>query len=224
MCQHRLLPQNGTCPPPDVVAVMTQQPASPPDVYSIVVMTKSSSKYKAKNFIDNFMLTNDRISVLVICCLFLSLGVDGAPLNWFPHPFLPAGANSAMEKILSDYDNKVGDNRPFIVEDDFFDLSADQFGDFLKFIRNQADYETLGNVIPSYLDLLNKVSLTREEDDGTLINNPKSPLAGKIHHCADLAEALKKSLESRMPFVLQDTFYVLGKKPSYSHLTFSHVH
>jgi hypothetical protein len=46
-------------------------------------------------------------------------------LNWFPHPFLPAGANSAMEKILSDHDNKVGDNRPFIVEDNFFDLSAD---------------------------------------------------------------------------------------------------
>ncbi|EFX77997.1 hypothetical protein DAPPUDRAFT_105672 [Daphnia pulex] len=38
-----------TCPTPDVVAVMTQslmtqQPASPPDVYSIAVMTKSSSK------------------------------------------------------------------------------------------------------------------------------------------------------------------------------------
>jgi hypothetical protein len=36
-----------TCPnksPPDVVAVMTQQPASPTDVYSIAVMTKSSSK------------------------------------------------------------------------------------------------------------------------------------------------------------------------------------
>jgi hypothetical protein len=51
MCQHRLLPQNGTCPnksPPDVVAVMTQslmtqQPASPPDVYSIALVTKSSS-------------------------------------------------------------------------------------------------------------------------------------------------------------------------------------
>jgi hypothetical protein len=51
MCQHRLLPQYGTCPnksPPDVVAVMTQslmteQLASPPDVYSISVMTKSSS-------------------------------------------------------------------------------------------------------------------------------------------------------------------------------------
>ncbi|EFX68841.1 hypothetical protein DAPPUDRAFT_114205 [Daphnia pulex] len=82
------------------------------------------------------------------------------------------------------------------------------YKDGLKAIS--ADYETLGNVIPSYLDLLNKVSLTREEDDGTLINNPKSPLAGKIHHCADLAEALKKSLESRMPFVLQDTFYVLA--------------
>jgi hypothetical protein len=33
-----------TCPPPDVVAVMTQQPASPPDVYSIAVITKSLSK------------------------------------------------------------------------------------------------------------------------------------------------------------------------------------
>ncbi|EFX61194.1 hypothetical protein DAPPUDRAFT_274438 [Daphnia pulex] len=37
-----------TCPKPDVVAVMTQslmtqQPASPPDVYSIALMTKSSS-------------------------------------------------------------------------------------------------------------------------------------------------------------------------------------
>ena len=60
MCQHRLLPPKlllymehaQTCPnksPPDVVAVMTQslmkqQPASPPDVYSIAVMAKSSSK------------------------------------------------------------------------------------------------------------------------------------------------------------------------------------
>jgi hypothetical protein len=53
LCQHRLLPPKlfGTCPnksPPDVVArmtqsLMTQQPASPPDVYSIAVMTKSSS-------------------------------------------------------------------------------------------------------------------------------------------------------------------------------------
>jgi hypothetical protein len=32
-----------TCPTPDVVTVMTQQPASPPDV-SIAGMTKSSSK------------------------------------------------------------------------------------------------------------------------------------------------------------------------------------
>jgi hypothetical protein len=41
-----------TCPTPDVVAVltqslMTQQPASPPDVYSIAVMTKSSIRYWA---------------------------------------------------------------------------------------------------------------------------------------------------------------------------------
>ncbi|EFX60964.1 hypothetical protein DAPPUDRAFT_340888 [Daphnia pulex] len=46
-----------TCPTPDVVAVMmqslmTQQPASPPDVYSIALMTKSSRKRieKESNF------------------------------------------------------------------------------------------------------------------------------------------------------------------------------
>jgi hypothetical protein len=60
LCQHRLLPQKlllymehaQTCPnksPPDVVAVMTQslmtqQPASTPDVYSIAMMTQFSSK------------------------------------------------------------------------------------------------------------------------------------------------------------------------------------
>jgi hypothetical protein len=33
-----------TRPTPNAVAVMTQQPASPPDVYSIALMTKSSSK------------------------------------------------------------------------------------------------------------------------------------------------------------------------------------
>lgn len=59
----------------------------------------------------------------------------------------------------------------------------------------QADYETLGNVIPAYLDLLNKVSLSSEEEDEIIINNPKCPLAGKIFHCADLADALKKISE-----------------------------
>jgi hypothetical protein len=43
-----------TCPTPDVVAMMTQslmtqQPASPPDVYSIAVMTKSSSTGQISN-------------------------------------------------------------------------------------------------------------------------------------------------------------------------------
>ncbi|EFX70530.1 hypothetical protein DAPPUDRAFT_328099 [Daphnia pulex] len=106
-----------------------------------------------------------RISVLVICCLFLSLlGVDGAPLNWFPHPYFPAGANSAIEKILSDYDNKVGDNRPFIVEDYFFDLSADQFGDFLKFIKNQLQK---GEGLVKNIDLADLANNQRVEgDDG----------------------------------------------------------
>ncbi|KZR97840.1 Uncharacterized protein APZ42_007061 [Daphnia magna] len=76
----------------------------------------------------------------------------------------------------------------------------------------QADYETLGNVIPAYLDLLNKVSLSSEEEDGTIINNPNCPFASKIFHCADLVDALKKSLKSRMSYVLQDTYYVSGNK------------
>lgn len=78
----------------------------------------------------------------------------------------------------------------------------------------QADYETLGNVIPAYLDLLNKVSLSMasEEEEGTFINNPKCPLAGKIVYCTDLADALKNSLKSRMSHVLKDTYYVLGNK------------
>lgn len=70
----------------------------------------------------------------------------------------------------------------------------------------QADYETIGSVIPVYFDFLNKVSLTREHEYGTNINNKKRPLAGKLSRCADLVGALKKSLQSaRMWFVLQDT-------------------
>jgi hypothetical protein len=57
----------------------------------------------------------------------------------------------------------------------------------------QALYETLCNVIPSYFDLLNKRSLTSEEEDKTVINNTKYSLDGKHFCCEDFAEAFKLS-------------------------------
>jgi hypothetical protein len=52
-----------TYPTPDVVAVMTQslmtqQPASPPDVYSIAVMTKSSSRGEWGDWLTFFSLSS----------------------------------------------------------------------------------------------------------------------------------------------------------------------
>lgn len=48
------------------------------------------------------------------------------------------GFNSAvMEKSLSDYDNKLGDNRPpaYIVENNFFNLPTDQFNELRKLVK-----------------------------------------------------------------------------------------
>ncbi len=44
------------------------------------------------------------------------------------------GFNSAVEKSLSDYDNKLGNNRPpaYIVENNFFNLPTDQFNELRK--------------------------------------------------------------------------------------------
>ncbi|EFX73401.1 hypothetical protein DAPPUDRAFT_109870 [Daphnia pulex] len=50
-----------TCPTPDVVAVMTQQPASPPDV-SIAVMTKSSNRATEKRILKESNFTLDQSS------------------------------------------------------------------------------------------------------------------------------------------------------------------
>jgi uncharacterized protein YPO0396 len=74
----------------------------------------------------------------------------------------------------------------------------------------QADYETLGNVIPAYIDMLTKVSLTVLDANGKEVFNLNSPLAGKIQHCKEVAKALKESLEKRLPYVLTETNFVLG--------------
>lgn len=65
----------------------------------------------------------------------------------------------------------------------------------------QADYESVGNVIPAYLDMRNKMSL----------NDQRNPLLGKIHHLREVTTALHSSLEKRLHYIVTDSFYVLGK-------------
>lgn len=84
----------------------------------------------------------------------------------------------------------------------------------------QADYESIGSVIPAFLDMLNKVTLTKESD-GETIQNPLSPLAGKISSCKALADSLKESLERRMSHLLKGTYYVLGTLLKFKYIDFS---
>ncbi len=53
------------------------------------------------------------------------------------------GFNSAVEKSLSDYDNKLGDNRPpaYIVENNFFHLPTDQFNELRKLVKDNGESE-----------------------------------------------------------------------------------
>lgn len=65
----------------------------------------------------------------------------------------------------------------------------------------QEDSETVGLVIPFFLDLLNQCSL-----------DPKvNPDARLISSCKSVAEALRTSLQKRFTFVLKDSLYVIGK-------------
>ncbi|KAK4003758.1 hypothetical protein OUZ56_005513 [Daphnia magna] len=74
----------------------------------------------------------------------------------------------------------------------------------------QGVYETTGNVIPCYLDLLNKVSVTIKDSNGKLYNNPACPFSSQIKYCKPIASVLKESLTRRLSYVLRVTFYVLG--------------
>jgi hypothetical protein len=53
------------------------------------------------------------------------------------------GFNSAVEKSLSDYDNKLGDKRPpaYIVENNFFNLPIDQFNELRKLVKANGESE-----------------------------------------------------------------------------------
>ena len=90
--------------------------------------------------------------------------------------------------------------RELILILEMFEEASDDF---------QADYETVGNVIPAYLDMSNKLSITMDRN-GVDVPNPKSPLCGKINHCKAVAKGLLTSLNSRFSFVLMETTFVLG--------------
>lgn len=61
----------------------------------------------------------------------------------------------------------------------------------------QKDSETIGSVVPAYLDLRNKMQ-------------DFSKAGGYITHNKEVAATLRKSLETRLSYVLEDTYYLLG--------------
>lgn len=76
----------------------------------------------------------------------------------------------------------------------------------------QADFETIGNVIPAYLGLLNLLTLTVKDRAGVEIPNPTSSLAPVVKKCKEFVGALRESLQRRFSFVLFDANYVLGNQ------------
>lgn len=74
----------------------------------------------------------------------------------------------------------------------------------------QADYETIGNVIPAYLGLMNALTLTVKDRNGIDIPNSSSFLATKVKKCKETVIALRESLKRRFAYVLHDANYVLG--------------
>lgn len=65
----------------------------------------------------------------------------------------------------------------------------------------QKEPETIGLVIPFYLDLVNKCSLDPQVN----------PDARSINSCKTVAKALQKSLKTRLNYVLNDSLYLIGK-------------
>lgn len=74
----------------------------------------------------------------------------------------------------------------------------------------QGDNETIGTVVPAFIDLLNKVTLTIKSKGKTELN-PVSPFAGKINYCKTFVDALRTSLETRFSSILNESVYVTGE-------------
>ncbi|XP_045032028.1 uncharacterized protein LOC116933634 isoform X4 [Daphnia magna] len=74
----------------------------------------------------------------------------------------------------------------------------------------QADFETVGNVIPAYLGLMNALTLTVRDRNGVQIPNPNSRLTTLVKFCKGFVAGLRLSLERRFLFILRDVHYVMG--------------
>ena len=74
----------------------------------------------------------------------------------------------------------------------------------------QADFESIGNVIPAFLGLKTALLLTVKDRHGVDVPNPASNLSKTIKNLKNVAPALEKSLVSRFSYVLYDSYYVLG--------------
>jgi hypothetical protein len=86
----------------------------------------------------------------------------------------------------------------------------------------QADFETVGNVIPAYLGLMNALSLTIKDRNGVKIANPTSRLAPVVKYCKNFVAGLRESLERRFSFILRDVNYVMGTFFAYFFLIVFH--
>ena len=64
----------------------------------------------------------------------------------------------------------------------------------------QLEYETIGFVIPAYVDMINRCTVDRS------INTA----ATSIVSCTKVASALRDSTITRLGYVLNDKFYMLG--------------
>ncbi|KZR97554.1 Uncharacterized protein APZ42_007496 [Daphnia magna] len=74
----------------------------------------------------------------------------------------------------------------------------------------QADFKTVGNVIPAYLGLMNALTLTVRDRNGVQIPNPNSRLTPLVKYCNGFVAGLRLSLERRFLFILRDVHYVMG--------------
>ncbi|KAI9560590.1 hypothetical protein GHT06_011539 [Daphnia sinensis] len=73
----------------------------------------------------------------------------------------------------------------------------------------QADFETIGNVIPAYIGLRTNLTLTIKNRNGIEVVNPASQLASIVKKTKDFVQALRESLDRRFFPVLCDVNYVL---------------
>ncbi|KAK4013504.1 hypothetical protein OUZ56_026058 [Daphnia magna] len=84
----------------------------------------------------------------------------------------------------------------------------------------QADFESIGNVIPSFLGLRTTLCLKIKDRHGVEVPNPASTLSKTIKHLKNVTTTLEKSLASRFSYVLYDFYYVLVNCSMTEHLCF----